>query len=245
MAYRYNAPKITTPRVTFSYPKITEPDYGSTQHPDPDGSFKVNAILKKDSPEFDFMIKKLQPLFDEALAEAHEAFKELKVDSRRRLEKENGKGGLKVNDLYTETYDEETEEPTGDVIFKFKTKAGGTIKSGPKKGKEWSRSVPVFDAKGRLMKTIPAIWGGTVGKISFKPTPYFISGSGGVGLKLNLDAVQIIALVSGGAGTADSYGFGEEEGYEYDPSPPKGPDADDDDEFDKPTPEGDDGAENF
>ena len=72
---------------------------------------------------------------------------------------------------------------------------------------------------------VPAIWSGTTAKVSFsvglnkEGVPgYFIPGTGAAGLKLKLLAVQIIDLKSGGERSADSYGFGAEEGYAYDPS---------------------------
>jgi hypothetical protein len=65
---------------------------------------------------------------------------------------------------------------------------------------------------------LPNIWGGSEGKVSFAVSSYFIPGTAAAGLKLMLNGVQIIDLVSNGSRSADSHGFGEEEGYGYDPS---------------------------
>jgi hypothetical protein len=202
-------PKFTTPRITFKFPKLTNPDYGSKDYPKPDGEYSLKGILKAGSPEATQLIAKLQPLYDEAMKDAEAKFKELKVETRKKL------GSVKPNDLFTTIYDQETEEPTGEIEFKFAMKASGTYKKGPKEGKKWFRKPDLYDAKGLPMRKAPDIWGGTVGKVSFEASPYFIPGTGAAGLKLALLGAQIIELVSGGSKTAASHGFGEEEGYGY------------------------------
>lgn len=192
--------KGTTPKGVFKYPKLVEPDYGTKDYPDPDGSYKVTLVLPKDQAQK--LIDQLQPEFDKAVEAGREAFAKLPVANRKKL------GDLKVADFYTEVYDKETEEPTGDIEFKFKTKASGTTKE----GKAWERKVPLFDAKGVPAKNIKAIWGGTEGKVSFSATPYFVAGQGTAGLTLRLEAVQILKLSAGGARSASEFGFGQEEG---------------------------------
>lgn len=203
MTKKEKLPSFVSPKGTFRYPSLTAPDYGNDKFPKPDGEYKVQLILteKEAAP----LIAKLQPIYDAAIAEGKEKFKELKVEQRKKL------GALKENDLYQVEYDQQTEEPTGNLIFKFTMAASGKSK---KTGDVWTRKPAIFDAKGTPMKTPPAIWGGTVGKVSFEASPYFIPGTGAAGLKLRLNAAQIIDLVSGGARDAGAYGFGEEEGYE-------------------------------
>lgn len=218
---RKKLPQFTSERGTFRYPKLTEPDLGNEDYPKPDGEYSVQLVLKADSAEAKKMIATLTPLYKEAIAEAGQAFKDLPIASRKKLEKQKVKGPIE-NPLYAEIFDKETEEPTGEIAFKFGMKAGGTYKKGPKEGKSWSRKPMVFDAKGKRMDgKLPDIWGGTVGKVSFEAGPYFIPGSALAGLKLSLVAVQIIDLVQSGQRSAESLGFGEEEGYEH--SPVEGP----------------------
>ena len=50
--------------------------------------------------------------------------------------------------------------------------------------------------------------------MSFDVSPYFIPGSGAAGIKLRLNAVQVIDLVSGGGRDAEGFGFEKEDGYE-------------------------------
>jgi hypothetical protein len=196
-------PSFVSPKGTFRYPSLTSPDYGNDQFPKPAGEYKVQLILTEE--EAQPLLAKLQPLYDAAIAEGKEKFKELKVEQRKKL------GTLKENDLYQVEYDQKTEEPTGNFIFKFTMAASGTNK---KTGDAWTRKPAVFDAKGSPLKNPPAIWGGTQGKVSFEAAPYFIPGTGAAGLKLRLNAAQIIDLVSGGAKDAGAFGFGSEDGYE-------------------------------
>lgn len=195
-------PEFVSPRGTFRYPKLNEPDYGTEEFPKPDGEYSVRLILTEEDAQP--LVDQLQPLLDAAVAEAQEKFKELPVATRKKLKE------VTVNDLFQVEYDQETEEPTGNVIFKFAMKASGVTKD----KKPWSRKPVIFDAKGKKLKNPEPIWGGTEGKVAFEVRPYFIAGTGAAGLKLGLNAVQIIELVSGGGRDAEGYGFGAEEGYE-------------------------------
>jgi hypothetical protein len=194
--------QATTPRGIFRYPALDKPDFGNEEFPKPQGVYKVQLILTEQEAEP--LIAKLAPLYDQAVAEGNEKFKGLKVEQRKKLKE------LKVNDLYAQEYDRETEEPTGNLIFKFEMNASGENK----KGEKYTRKPAIFDAKGKPMVKVPSIWGGTEGKVSFEAVPYFIAGTGAAGLKLRLNAAQIIELVSGGQRAASDYGFGEEDGFE-------------------------------
>lgn len=195
--------KATTPKGMFKFPKLIEPDYGTKDYPDPDGSYKVTLVLSQEDAQA--LIKDLEPEFEKAIEEGREAFAKLPVATRKKL------GELKVADFYSEVYDKETEDPTGEIEFKFKAKASGKTKE----GKEWSRTIPIFDAKGVPVKKLKSIWGGTIGKVCFSASPYFVAGQGTAGLSLRLEAVQIIQLAKGGNRSASDYGFStEEEGYD-------------------------------
>ena len=206
-AKRKAYPKFVTPKGAFKFPKLNEPDFGSKDYPKPDGEYSLKLIMQADDPATKAFIAKLQPAYEEATAEADRAFKDLKVETRKKL------GKVTMNGLFTTIYDQETEQPTGEIEFKFAMKASGELKKGPKAGQRWNRAPDIFDAKGLPLKKAPSIWGGTIGKVSFEASPYFIPGTGAGGLKLNLMGVQIIDLVSGGQRTAASHGFGEEEGF--------------------------------
>lgn len=209
-------PQFTTPRGVFVFPKLTEPDYGSKDFPKPDGEYSLKLRMAQADADA-FIARKnkdgvsLGDMYEEALRDAEAAFAELPVATRKKLEK------VKPNELFTVLYDEETEEPTGEVEFRFKMKASGEFKKGPKAGQKWYRKPDLFDAKGRKIGGGVNIWGGSEGKVSFVGSPYFIPGTAAAGLRLMLGGVQVIELVSNGSRAADSYGFGEEEGFGYDP----------------------------
>ena len=211
---RPKAPTFTSFRGTFKYPKLNKPDTKFKA----DGEYSVKLIGNATAGDVLALIAKLEPLHRQAVMQADAEFAKLPAVTRKKL------GGVTFNPLYTELLDETTEEPTGDIEFKFARAASGTYKEGPKTGQKWTSTVGIFDAKGAPMPKAPDIWGGTVGKVSFEVglnkagTPgYFIPGTGAAGLSLRLQAVQIIDLVSGGQRTAAGYGFGEEDGYAYDP----------------------------
>jgi hypothetical protein len=196
---------ITSPKGVFVFPKLTEPDYGTDKYPKPNGEYNVRLKLREDDPATQKFIEKLMPLYEEAMEQAEKDFQELSVQARKKL------GSVTQNELYTTVYDKETEEPTGDIEFKFKMTASGEYKKGKNAGEKYFRKPFLFDSFKRPLGKNIQIWGGTLGKVSFTTRPYFIGGSGAAGLSLSLEAVQIIDLVTQGQRTADSYGFEEEE----------------------------------
>lgn len=198
-------PEFTSPRGVFVFPKLNDPDYGNEKFPKPDGEFSVQLRLSVADAEA-FVEAKLKAPLEAAIASAREEFDKLPVGTRKKLK------DITENELFRIEYDKETEEETGYVLFKFAMKASGKTKA----GKAWSRKPVIFDAKGKPLTKAPSIWGGTEGKVSFEARPYFIPGTGTAGLKLALNAVQVIDLKSGGGRDAGGYGFGEEDGYEYD-----------------------------
>jgi hypothetical protein len=230
MAKQYKeGPKGVSFKGIMVYPYLSEPSYGSKDHPKPEGQFKVALRAKADDADVKLWIAKWQPLHDAAIARAKEAFKGLKVDVRKKLKE------VTVNPLVHTIYDEETEEPTGDIEVRFTMPFSGTYKSGKKEGEKWYRAPDIFDAKGNKLpyfnrnkitgvitpnKAAPGIWGGTVGRVSFEvgldkeqQPGYFVPATGAAGLSLRMQAVRIITLVSGGQRSASDYGFdGEEEG---------------------------------
>jgi len=205
---KFKRPSITTPIGTFRFPKLKEPDYGNDQVPKPDGEYSCQLVVKNDSEEFKTLMRHLQPHYEAALNDAEQAFKELPVGTRKKLER------IKPNALFNIIYDKETEQPTGDVVFKATAKASGVRKKGPKAGTKWTYKPAVFDAKGNFIKNVPDVWSGTRGRLNIELFPYFIPGTGVAGLRLQLVGAQIIELVSGGSKSASAMGFGEMDGYE-------------------------------
>lgn len=102
--------------------------------------------------------------------------------------------------------DEETGEETPDAQGRYilKTTAKAFIENGKPKVK-----IPVFDAKQNPVQDV-RIGAGTIARLSISLEGYSVAGKTGVSVKLK--ALQIIDLVEYGNGSAESYGFGDEDG---------------------------------
>ena len=199
MAKQQARPKYVSPKGRFSYPKLTEPDTKFKE----EGEYSVNLILEKSSPE----ARKLMAQIDKAAAES---LAEAKARAKNAAEAKKWETKYLP---YSDIEDEETGEPTGEIKVKFTMKASGVSK---KTGKPWSRKPAIFDAKGKPITGDIKIGGGTIGKISYEIVPYAPTTQVGASVKLALEAVQIIELKEWGERSADSYGFGEEDGYAHD-----------------------------
>lgn len=155
----------------------------------PDGEYKVSLIVAGEdaSKAIDFLTEKHQA----AVAQA---------------KKENAGKRVKAGELPC------IENDDGTVTFKFKMKAKVT----PKKGDPFEQKPALFDAKGKPLTGETKVGGGSTIKVSYEVVPYYTA-IAGAGVSLRLKAVQIIELKEySGGGNAESYGFGEEEGFEAD-----------------------------
>ena len=191
-----------TMKGTLKYPHLTSVDYGTDDFPKEDGEFNTKIILSATQAEE----------FRASLSEIHELADELgKVAEAKRKTPARKKNPYALAEIGNPVYDE-AEEETGEIEINFKTKASGIDK---KTDKKWTKVLPIFDAKAKTIEDCPAIWGGTVAKLSFTTKPYFVAGTGQAGLAFYLNGVQVIDLVSGSGGaSAEGMGFGEEEGFE-------------------------------
>jgi hypothetical protein len=176
---------FVTPKGTARWPKINKPD---TKF-DEDGVYTVDLILEgKDS---EALIEQITKIRDEG-------YKEFCTKEK--------KAKLKLADLPFKAEEDDAGNETGRTVFRFKLKAKGKSKDGSK----YDRKVAIFDAKGKPTKA--EVWGGSGIKVSYEPRPWFVA-MHGVGVSLQLRAVQIIDLVTKGSGDSKSFGFGEEDGY--------------------------------
>jgi hypothetical protein len=93
----------------------------------------------------------------------------------------------------------------------IKTKQVSKVET--KNGDVYSFDVKLFDSTGQPVKSENCIVGsGSQVKCSIEPRAWY-NPSIGFGMTLSLRAVQVIELVEGGGGSADSFGFGEEKGF--------------------------------
>ncbi len=178
-----------TPEGTLVFGHLVKP---GTEY-NPDGDYL--AIMRFSSEDAEELIEKI-----EAAYEAN--YENIKKQKK-------GKRIKKAELPFREEVDQDTDEPTGNLIFTFKQRAGGINKD----GERWSRRIPIFDAKGKPIKTTDLdIWSGSTLKIAFEISGYFVA-SIGAGVSLRLKAVQVLNLVEGGSADAEFFGFTEEEGF--------------------------------
>jgi len=188
-------PTMTSPKGTFKWPRLNEPDTKFKE----EGEYSVKVVMNPT----DKGVQELIDAIDEAAA-ASLAFAQDKAETPAKAKKWETKY-LPYADV-----EDEDGEPTGEVEVKFTMKASGVNR---RTGKAWTRKPAIFDAQGTPLTDAPAIWGGTVGKINFEIIPYSPTPQVGASVKLGLNAVQIIELVSGGtSASASSFGFGAEDG---------------------------------
>src|SRR5690348_16421183 len=101
---RPQAPIFKTPRGTFVFPKINEPDYKFKK----EGEFSLKLRVTEGDDAVQDFIATLRPLYDAAIAKADQAFKALPVKSRKEFEAKGVKSAV-ANPLFSIVYDEATE----------------------------------------------------------------------------------------------------------------------------------------
>lgn len=187
--------KVVSPVGVSQYAWLTTPD---TRF-DETGHYKTNLILNaKDSLPLKVQIDG-----------------EIKKSLTLAKEKAKGKAIKQANSPYEDEMIEETVDgkkvmkPTGNIIFKFKTKAQIITKD----GKVIPNRVALFDSMGKPM--IDAnVWSGSEMKVSAELIPYYTA-MAGAGVSMRLRAVQVTKLVEGGSSNAKGYGFDNvKDGYE-------------------------------
>lgn len=167
---------------------------------DKDGEYSLDLVI---SPE---EYEALKPAWEAAAKAKHE--EALKAETNKVKA-----AAIRKFDIHIPGSPEVNKEgeETGNILLKFKAKA--LVK--PKAGKPFTKTIGVFDAKGKPMN------GKTLGrgsrlKAAYDLVPFCAPGLKKYGVSLRLQAVQVIEFVAyiGGA-SAEGYGFGEEDGYSY------------------------------
>lgn len=189
---------ITTPRGTavgFIY--LSEPDPGQEDWGDYTPKYKLDIAL--DEGQEDKIIRKIDEAFAKAKKEAEERAREQAKGGRK-------KSPSPVDPPYFPEVDYETEEETGRTVFRTGAKSEGR---NPKTKKPYTRTIPIFDAmKGKVQVDVGR---GSVVKANITIAPW-VNPKLEYGVALRLNAVQVIELVPPfSGGTADKYGFDEEE----------------------------------
>jgi hypothetical protein len=179
MAKNSNA-QMNTPIGVAVYPRLNEPDYKF----DPAGTFSVTVRVAGDEGQV------LKDKLDKQLDEWH-----------AQNIKEKRKPNLKRADLTVKPALDDEGNETGELDFKFTMKHNVTTQS----GKSWVQRPKLYDSQGKGFDG-PVIGGGSKLVVNFVPAPYYAPAMG-CGLKLRLNAVQIIELNEYKKGGAESLGF--------------------------------------
>lgn len=112
----------------------------------------------------------------------------------------------------------EIDEETGDETGRWLLKASQAEKITLKSGEVRTMSVDLFDSSGKPMKG-KAVGRGSTGRIAGTVKGYASAANSELGLTIYLEGAKILSLVDPRGGTAESYGFDdEEEGFEIDDS---------------------------
>lgn len=234
--------KFITPRGIWSYPKLHKPDtrykpegvYEVKNIIDPKGVFLINN--GKDKASLDEVYELLDGLLARTLKKERARLTEITqgADKKKAKKAQAALDSLSKRDARFGAYEDDDGNETDKLVVKASMKASGEKADGTK----WTRKPDIFDAGGNALKKVPAIFGGTEGKVAVEAAGYYVPPKEGnpaiVGVAYYLDGVQILKLVKGGERSASSYGFGKEEGYEDDggPADDDSDDSDDDDDSD-------------
>ena len=179
--------RYVSPKGEALWAKLDTPDYTFKD----DGELSIDLVVDEDTAEA--MREKHSDLLKEQIAEV-------------KKEKKSKKIKLAANEgMSIKPQENEEGEETGKYVIKFSTV--GTTRDGTEK------TVPVFDAKGNKLDTALKVGNGSTVKVCYSPSAYY-SAALGAGVKLYLNAVQVLDLVEFSGGSAESYGFEEEEGFE-------------------------------
>jgi hypothetical protein len=198
--------KGTTAPGVLVFPKISAPDFRFEAE---FGEF--NCLLDLEGAPAADLVKLIDSTFETEYGFECEEKGKVSVD-----EDGNTVYGLKKYDgrPYGPATDKDKEVIPGVTRFRFKRKAGGRM--GPKSkspGKIWGCEIPIFGASGDIPVT-EEVWGGSKAIVAFQLQPWWTA-SLGFGIKLSIEAVQILELVSSnGARTATAFGFESTEGYQ-------------------------------
>lgn len=178
--------RITTPICKFQYPKLVEPDTKFN----PEGVYRLSGVM--DAAAADGISTQL----DELLSRHKDSLKAQAPTQK-----------FKLVELPW-AFEDVDGKPC--FIIKAKQKASGVDRD----GRRWTAAPALFDAKGVAIKdreSLKDMWSGTTGRINFDACPFY-NPALGAGVTLRLRGVQIIDLVEGG-GSAESFGFTEQDGY--------------------------------
>ena len=166
-----------------------------------EGEYKVNLIMPRDKTSEAF-IEKLEAIRDEYF---DTLVAELSAAKVKKLSK---------REVYSDAVDAAGEE-TGNLEFKFSSKASGVSK---KTGKDWEFIPRIYDSRPQLSKGNINIGNGSILQVNFTPTAYMLNIDSSVGTKMYLNDIMVHKLVeySGDPGFEANEDNDSSEGFVYD-----------------------------
>lgn len=184
---------IATPRGTVAgFCAIQSPtwDFNKTQK-----EYQIKVAFDADDPEMEKFIAEMEALRD---AHLEEVLKE--KPKYKKIAKTKEVGEVELDD---------DGDPTGRILIRFKQK----YEIVPKKGDPFTKTIALVDSRGKPITKKLKIGNGSVVRVSFEPSPYFIEKDKEAGMSFGrLAGVKLIKFVeyTGGA-SADDMGFGGDE----------------------------------
>ena len=195
-----SAPKkeyFFTPKGTVEpYCYIAKPDFGQGSFATERGKYKINLTVP--SAQAQPLIDKIVSLYESDYAKRLAEYKKNPpvVPKGKKPPKAPYQGDLPF-----------IENDDGTVTFRF-----SSYSSYEKEGEVIPLVLKVVDAKGKPIKKVPNISGGSEGKVRFSMLAYGWSNVAGASVKLQLDSFMLTKLVEFSGGEAD-WGGQEEDGY--------------------------------
>jgi hypothetical protein len=188
-----------TPKCVLIFPYLNKPDTKFNA----EGEFRTKAKFEGEAAVT--IVELLTGYYDKAIAAMVEELKG-KAKTPELAKKITEKSIKRAADKpWKDELDDETGEPTGNVIVSFKQKAQITGKDGT----VYKKRVDLFDVAGKKFPIEKLIYGGSTAKLAYEALPFYTPALG-AGLTLRLKAAQIIDLRTNGPKNADEYGFGSE-----------------------------------
>jgi hypothetical protein len=212
--------KLMIPSARAVYPHILQEDkYQFTENGKREFNTKLLLTPDDDEAHAAFISKVtelVESTFAEGMLELEAKVKDPAVKGKAKAAAKEAVENLKRSYPWDPEFDDEGEE-TGNFIVKTKCVAGGVVKNGPKKGQDWAKVVPLYDAAGQAIignaRKSLTLWGGSELITEVEAFPFCAEGLEKAGISLRLLAVQVITAVGGeGGGSAESHGFGVVEG---------------------------------
>lgn len=197
------AKQYTTPAGVAVYPHLHAPD---TKY-NAEGEYKTNLRMPVAEAQalMDILEEAAKAEYDSQLARMKAVAEDTGESAKKRTGARKAFKELSGKEPFVpfELCEDEAGELTGDVEFRFKLRASGTVKS---TGKTFTQKPYLYDSAGVLLKQSPKVFSGSVLKVAFTVNPFYTA-QAGAGVSLRMKAVQIKELVDSSGPEAAALGF--------------------------------------